>query len=218
MKPTKINIALVDDHALFRSGIAALLAEFDDIEIVFEAANGIDLQQKIVAHNGIDVVMMDINMPQMDGYAATAWLKQNHPTVLVLALSMFDDEAAIIGMLRAGANGYVLKESQITELHRAIVQLAEKGFYTNDILSGNMIKSFHQQDKNSIDSLKLTDKEILFLQLCASELTYKEMANSLDIAVRSVDNYSRALFEKTGAKSRVGLVLWAIKNGIVKPD
>lgn len=218
MKPTKINIALVDDHALFRSGIAALLAEFDDIEIVFEAANGIDLQHKIVAHPSIDVVMMDINMPQMDGYAATAWLKQNHPNILVLALSMFDDEAAIIGMLRAGANGYVLKESQIAELHRAIVHLADKGFYTNDILSGNMIKSFHQQDKNSIDSLKLTDKEILFLQLCASELTYKEMANSLDIAVRSVDNYSRALFEKTGAKSRVGLVLWAIKNGIVKPD
>jgi DNA-binding NarL/FixJ family response regulator len=212
----KIKIALVDDHTLFRSGIASLLAEFEDITVVFQAANGLDLQTKISNHNTVDVVMMDINMPHMDGYAATVWLKKNHPHILVLALSMFDDDNSIIGMLKAGANGYILKESHVAELHNAILQLVDKGFYTNDIVSGNMIRSFHQQEKNSPNHIKLSEKEILFLQLCASELTYKEMAETLNIAVRSVDNYSRSLFEKTATKSRVGLVLWALKNNIIQ--
>ncbi|MFY9465660.1 MAG: response regulator transcription factor [Sediminibacterium sp.] len=215
--PNMIRVAIADDHALFRSGIASLLSEFNDISIVFEAANGIDLQKKIALHPEVDVILMDINMPLMDGYAATEWLKHNHPATLVLALSMYDDEQAIIKMLKAGASGYILKEAQVAELHHAILQLMEKGFYTSDIVSGNMIRSFQQKEHNIKQELKLTDKEILFLELCASELTYKEMADQLGIAVRSVDNYSRNLFEKTGTKSRVGLVLWAMRNDLIKP-
>lgn len=212
-----IRVAMADDHALFRSGIASLLSEFNDISILFEAANGVDLQKKLGLHPEVDVILMDINMPQMDGYAATEWLKKNHPAILVLALSMYDDEQAIIKMLKAGASGYILKEAQVAELHHAILQLMEKGFYTNDIVSGNMIRSLQQKEHNIKQELKLTDKEILFLELCASELTYKEMADQLGIAVRSVDNYSRNLFEKTGTKSRVGLVLWAMRNDLIKP-
>ncbi len=208
---------MIDDHAMFRSGIASLLTEYNDINIVFQANNGLDMQSKIVQAKDTQVVLMDINMPHMDGYTATAWLKQNYPHIHVLALSMYDDEQAIIKMLKAGANGYILKEAEISELHRAVLQLVEKGFYTNDLVSGNMFRSFHLTEKNGPDEFKLNEKEILFLQLCASELTYKEMADQLDIAVRSVDNYSRNLFEKTGCKSRVGLVLWALKNKIIDP-
>lgn len=213
----RIRVAMADDHALFRSGIASLLAEFNDIEIVFEAANGMDLQKKLLLNPEVDVVLMDINMPLMDGYATTEWLKQNHPAILVLALSMYDEEQAIIKMLKAGACGYILKEAQVTELHQAILQLMEKGFYTNDMVSGNMIQSLQQKEVDVKQALKLSDKEIRFLELCASELTYKEMANELGIAVRSVDNYSRGLFEKTGTKSRVGLVLWAMRNHLIDP-
>ncbi|MDD2792727.1 MAG: response regulator transcription factor, partial [Sediminibacterium sp.] len=206
-----------DDHALFRSGIASLLSEFNDIEIVFEAANGVDLQKKLEQHSDVDVILMDINMPLMDGYAATEWLKQKYPAILVLALSMYDEEQAIIKMLKAGASGYILKEAQVAELHQAIFELMEKGFYTNDMISGNMMRSLQQKEVDLKQTLKLSDKEILFLELCASELTYKEMADQLGIAVRSVDNYSRSLFEKTGARSRVGLVLWAIRNHLIDP-
>ncbi|MDP1842061.1 MAG: response regulator transcription factor [Sediminibacterium sp.] len=216
MNNPTIQIAMVDDHAMFRSGIASLLTEYNDIEIVFQANNGVDMQNKIALSSNIQAILMDINMPHMDGYAATAWLNLHYPHIQVLALSMYDEEVAIIKMLKAGAHGYILKEAEIGELHKAILQIVEKGFYTNDIVTGNMIKNFHQKDISPSHSLQLSDKEILFLQLCASELTYKEMADQLDIAVRSVDNYSRNLFEKTGCKSRVGLVLWGLKNNIIK--
>lgn len=215
--PNIIRVAMADDHALFRSCIASLLSEFNDIEIVFEAANGVDLQKKLELNSGVDVILMDINMPLMDGYAATEWLKQKHPAILVLALSMYDEEQAIIKMLKAGASGYILKEAQVAELHQAILELMEKGFYTNDMVSGNMIRSLQQKEVDLKQALKLSEKEILFLELCASELTYKEMADQLGIAVRSVDNYSRSLFEKTGTRSRVGLVLWAIRNHLIDP-
>jgi DNA-binding NarL/FixJ family response regulator len=208
------NIAMVDDHKMFRTGIASLLKEYADINILFEANNGIELQNKIAQYPDTQVILMDINMPHMNGYMTTTWLKNNYPHIHVLALSMYDDEQAIIKMLKAGANGYILKEAEISELHKAIIQLVEKGFYTNDLVSGNMIRSI-QKDTIATGGVKLTEKEILFLQLCASELTYKEMADQLNIAVRSVDNYSRSLFEKTGAKSRVGLVLWALKNNLL---
>jgi len=212
---SKIDIAIVDDHSLFRSGIAALLSEFEDINIVFQAKNGADFQQKITQYPSVEVVLMDINMPVLNGYETTKWIKEKYPAIQVLALSMNEDDQSIIKMLKAGASGYILKESQVSELRTAIIQLVEKGFYTNDIVSGNMIRSFHQKNEGMNEQLKLTPKEILFLQLCASELTYKEMADQMEIAVRSVDNYSRNLFEKTGTKSRIGLVLWALKNNLI---
>ncbi len=214
---TTINIAIVDDHSLFRSGIASLLSEYEDINIIFQAKNGVDFQQKIAQSPNVEVVLMDINMPILNGYETTKWIKENYPIIQVLALSMNEDDQSIIKMLKAGASGYILKESQITELRTAIIQLVEKGFYTNDIVTGNMIRSFHQKNEGINEQLKLTQKEILFLQLCASELTYKEMADQMEIAIRSVDNYSRNLFEKTGSKSRIGLVLWALKNNLISP-
>ncbi|MDI9364325.1 MAG: response regulator transcription factor [Flavobacterium sp.] len=213
-----INIALVDDHALFRSGIANLLQEFSDIKLVFEAENGKDLQNKLPLHAAINVILMDITMPSMDGYAATAWVKEQYPSVHVIALSMFDDEAAIIKMLKAGAGGYILKESSIIEVHKAITEIMKRGFYNNDLLSGKLINSIQKKTEpaDSKNLFPLTLKETEFLIHCASELTYKEIADEMGIAVRSVDNYRQTLFEKLNIKSRVGLALEAIKRGLVK--
>jgi DNA-binding NarL/FixJ family response regulator len=214
--PAIIQVAIVDDHGLFRNGMIALLKEYDDIAFVVEAANGEELIKRMDAKNLPDVILMDINMPKMDGLATTIWLQKNYPQVLILTLSMFDDEQSVIKMLRAGASGYILKESEVSEVHKAIRSIVEKGFYTNDMVSGRMIKSFHQQDDTNDIKANLTQKEMQFLQLCATEMTYKEMADKLDVAVRSVDNYSRSLFEKTNTKSRVGLVMWAIRNKIIE--
>jgi DNA-binding NarL/FixJ family response regulator len=212
----KIRIALVDDHALFRKGIGTLLSEFDDIEVVFDAPNGKELQSLLKVHHDIDVILMDITMPIMDGYAASAWVKQNYPLVHVLALSMFDEDIAVIGMLKSGAGGYVLKESSPAELYRAISEIKEKGIYLNEMVSGKMLKNFQAQDTDTGNSVHLTERETEFIRYCASELTYKEIADKMKIAPRSVENYRENLFEKLQMKSRVGLVLFAIKNGIVK--
>jgi DNA-binding NarL/FixJ family response regulator len=211
----KTRIALIDDHALFRKGIANLLSEFNDIEVVFDAANGKELQTILPRHSDIDVILMDITMPLMDGYAATAWLKKSYPLIQVLALSMFDEDEAVIGMLRAGAGGYILKESSPAELYRAIGEIKEKGIYINELVSGKMLRNVQSQDITAKDIVHLTERETEFIKLCVSELTYKEIADRMNIAPRSVENYRENLFEKLQTKSRVGLVLFAIKNGIV---
>jgi DNA-binding NarL/FixJ family response regulator len=212
----KIRIALADDHALFRKGIANLLLEFDDIEVVFDVSNGKDLQQAMMRYSDIHVVLMDITMPLMDGYASTTWLKQNYPLVNVLALSMFDEDIAVIGMLKAGAGGYVIKESSPHELYNAISEIKEKGFYINEMVSGKMLKNVQTPENAGSNGVLLTEREKEFIEFCVSELTYKEIADRMKIAPRSVENYRENLFTKLQTKSRVGLVLFAIKNGIVK--
>jgi len=212
MPTESLNIAIVDDHTLFRSGLASLLSEFEEIKIVFEAKNGIELQDKIMSFPQLQLILMDINMPIMDGYTSTKWVKENHPQVQVLALSMFEDEKAVIGMLKAGASGYLLKESRPSDLLIAIKTTVEKGFYINDLVSGRLLASLQQHDIKPM----ITAKELIFLQYCCTELTYKEIAALMFVSPRTVDNYREALFVKLNIKSRTGLVVYGIKNGLIK--
>jgi len=212
MENTKIHIAIVDDHTLFRNGVAALMAEFDELEVVFEAENGQQLQQALAKHTRPDVILMDINMPVMDGYASTKWVKQNYPKIRVLALSMFEDDKAVIQMIKCGAGGYVLKESRPRELLEAIKAIHEKGVYINEMVSGKLLRSVTDKE----DLPDISKKELEFLRLCCSELTYKEIADQMFVSPRTVDNYREALFLKLNLKSRSGLVLYAIQNGIFK--
>ncbi|MBN8836257.1 MAG: response regulator transcription factor [Sphingobacteriia bacterium] len=216
MKPKTARIALVDDHTLFRNGLSSLLSEFTDIEVAFEACGGKELQNKIETDPEIDVILMDINMPVMDGFEATLWMTQHYPLVKIIALSMYDEDTTIIKMLRAGACGYVLKESTPSELHKAIFSVLEKGYYSNDLVSASVIKSIHSSNNNGAGQLVFSDKELIFMQHCASELTYKEIAHEMGVAVRTVDNYREALFSRLDIKSRVGLVLWGLKRGYIK--
>jgi len=211
MENEKIDIAIVDDHTLFRSGLASLLSEFATINVVFEATNGIDLQEKLNANSNVQLILMDINMPIMDGYATTKWIKEKYPQIHILALSMFEDEKAIIGMLKAGAGGYLLKESKPSELLTAIKTTIEKGFYINDLVSGRLLVSLKQENSKPIFS----EKELTFLQFCSTELTYKEIASEMNISPRTVDNYRESLFAKLNIKSRTGLVVYGIKNNLI---
>lgn len=210
MEPEKISIAIVDDHTLFRKGVTALMNEFDELEIVFEANNGQHLQQ-LIANNPLpNVVLMDINMPVMDGYETTAWLKVRYPSIKVLALSMFEDDEAVIKMIKYGACGYVLKESKPREVLEAIKAIYTKGFYINELVSGKLIRSV----ANTESKPQLTKNELEFLKLCCSELTYKEIADKMFISPRTVDNYRESLFQKLNLKSRTGLVLYAIQHEV----
>lgn len=212
MEIEKILIAIVDDHTLFRNGVAGLMSEFDELQVVFEAGNGKLMQETLPNHPIPDVILMDINMPVMDGYESTSWLKQNYPQVRVLALSMFEDDQAVIKMIKSGACGYVLKESKPRELLEAIKTIYSKGVYINEMVSGKLIRSISDNDS----APDFSKKELEFLKLCCSELTYKEIADKMYLSPRTVDNYREALFLKLNLKSRTGLVLYAIQNQIHK--
>jgi DNA-binding NarL/FixJ family response regulator len=212
MEKDKIHIAIVDDHTLFRSGVAALMSEFEELKVVFEAENGEQMQQMLVSHPLPQVILMDINMPVMNGYDATKWVKDTYPGIKVLALSMFEDDTAVIRMIRSGACGYVLKESKPGDLLEAIKTIAEKGVYINEMVSGKLIRSV----SDSQDAPVFTIKEREFLKLSCSELTYKEIADQMFVSPRTVDNYRESLFQKLSLKSRTGLVLYAIQNDIFK--
>ncbi|MCO5950027.1 response regulator transcription factor [Mucilaginibacter flavidus] len=211
MQTDKILIAIVDDHTLFRDGVAVLMAEFDELQVVFEAENGEQMQHMLARHPLPQVILMDINMPVMDGYLATKWVKDNHPQIKVLALSMFEEDKAVIRMIKSGAGGYVLKESKPRELLHAIKTINEKGVYINEMVSGKLVRKVADDDGPDFSR-----KEFEFLRLCCSELTYKEIADLMFVSPRTVDNYRESLFQKLNLKTRTGLVLYAIQNEIFK--
>jgi len=211
----KISIAIVDDHTLFRSGVSTLISEFEEINVLFEASNGKDLQQKLSADNLPDIILMDITMPGMDGYEATKWVTTLYPKICVLALSMFDDERSIINMLKAGACGYLLKESNASDLLEAIKITKEKGLFINENVSGRMLVSLRHDSKAGAADVKPTPREMEFLQYCSTELTYKEIADKMHISPRTIDSYRESLFSKLNIKSRTGLVVYGIKNSLI---
>lgn len=211
------SIVLVDDHSLLRMGLASMV-ESQGYTVLFEADNGKEFLEKLDKNNLPHIVLMDINMPEMDGFETTQWLKQNHPEVQVLALSMYDNETSIIRMLKCGAKGYILKDSEPAELKMAIEDILTKGFYYSDLVSGKLIHAINKLDDET-DNLKnlvpLNDRETTFLKYTCTELTYKEIADKMFVSPRTIDGYRDALFEKLKLKTRVGLVMYAIKNGIV---
>lgn len=210
-----ISIVLVDDHVVLRNGLAAIISNLGHT-VLFECSNGKDLEQKWRSEQLPDVVLMDINMPQMDGFEATTWLRQNYPLVRVLALSMYDDESAIIRMIRYGAKGYVLKEAEPQELNQAIRSVYEHGFYYSDLVTGKLVRAIQDSGEGSLHDFN--DRELTFLKLACTEMTYKEIAWHMHLSPRTIDGYRDALFNKLELKSRVGLVLYAIKNHIVQVD
>ncbi len=211
------SIVLTDDHVLLRNGLAGLLKSLGH-SVLFEADNGRDLVKKLLPTNLPDIVMLDINMPEMDGYETASWLRQHYPDVKILALSMYDNENAIIKMLKCGAKGYLLKDSDPSVLKTALNDLEQKGFYYSDLVSGKLIHAINRADVPGSDSNllnNLNEREIDFLKYCCSELTYKEIADKMFVSPRTIDGYRDALFEKLKSKTRVGLVIFAIKNGLV---
>lgn len=206
------QIALVDDHSLFRSGIAALIHDLGGYRIMFEAANGQELMRKISPKFKPDIVLLDINMPQMDGIATAKWLRTTFPDVHIIVLSMFEDAEKVLAMVRIGVKGYLLKDSEPHEFEQALICVSQNEVYFPQFVTRHLISNFNKP----VDTVKLNNREIEFLKLSGTELTYKEIADQMCISVRTVDGYRDQLFEKLQIKSRVGLVLYAIKNKLIE--
>jgi len=207
-----IKIAIVDDHHLFRSGIINIIKNLNPkFDLFLEAQNGNELIQKFETESLPNLVFMDLNMPGMNGVELAKWLQKNHPQIPVLVLSMLDDEATMIKMLRLGVKGYLSKNIEPEELGEAIDSVLQKGHYYTDHITSKLLL----QLANPYNSVQLNDKESHFLQLACSELTYKEIADMMCLSFKTIDGYRNAVFEKMNVKSRVGMVLYAMKLGLV---
>lgn len=210
--PTETTIALVDDHRLFRSGIVSLIGNFKGYHILFEAGSGEELIRKISPKNKPDIILLDINMPGMDGISTAQWLRDNHPDVCIIVLSMFEDAEKVLAMVKIGVKGYLLKDAEPQEFERALKKVAQGEVYYPDFVTRHLINNFNDQSTE----IKLNSRELEFLRLAGTELTYKEIADQMCISARTVDGYRDQLFEKLNIKSRVGLVLYAIKNNLIQ--
>lgn len=210
----KIQVAVVDDHTLLRTALAKLIDSFDNYAVYFEAENG-EALKKIISKKMIpEIVLLDVNMPGMNGFETAEWLYKNYPQVKVLGLSMLSDEHTIIKMLKSGAKGYIMKSADPDELLLALDSLMKKNFYLSEYISGKIIGGLNRNMEVPEDPVGLTEKEKEFLKLVCSDLSYKEIAEKMFISQRRVDDHRDALFEKLKLRSRIGLVLYAIKNGI----
>jgi two-component system, NarL family, invasion response regulator UvrY len=219
MQPAALKLGLVDDHKLFRKGLIGLIeVAYSNVTILFEADNGLDLQKKIDKSNLPDIVLMDVNMPGMDGFASVQWLRENFQSVKVLIISMIEKEETIVKMLKLGVSGYLCKDVEPNELRAALETIRDKGVYYTDFITGKLVHSLQSQghEKQKPSGLELmNEQERLFLQLACSEMTYQEIAGKMFLSPKTIDGYRNSLFEKLNVKSRVGLVMYAIRNRIV---
>jgi two-component system invasion response regulator UvrY len=215
-----IKVAVIDDHKLFRDGLVEIISGFSGYTIVLEADHGSDFIGQLTDTNIPDIVLLDINMKVMDGFETARWLKDNHPAIKLLVLSMYENESAVIRMLRYGAKGYVLKDIRKRELQEALASLVTKGYYYTEMITGKLI---HELNSRSLanagnaqrDLSLLNDREMEFLKLICTEMSYKEIATAMCLSVHTVEGYRDALFAKLEIRSRIGLVLFAIRNKIV---
>src|ERR1700761_1659990 len=206
-----VQIALVDDHRLFRSGIASLINKFPQYKILFEAGDGEDLTRKLTPKVKPHIVLLDINMPKKDGIATAQWIRTNYPDINIIVLSMFEDAEKVLQMVKIGVKGYLLKDAEPQEFEQALSSVSQGEVYFPDFVTKHLINNF----KHQTEQVKLNARELEFLKLAGTELTYKEIADRMCISVRTVDDYRDRLFEKLQTKSRVGLVLYAIKNKLI---
>ena len=211
------KIILADDHVLLRDALAALIDSFEECRIIAVASNGKELVKQIESGQLPHIVVLDLNMPEMDGYETAQWLQDKHPGIKILILTMYDSEIALIRLLQVGVRGFLKKDIHPFELKAALLSVAADGYYYAHNTTGKLASLFqkNQHNKSSIEKAMLTQLDIDFLRMASTDMTYKEIAQAMNITPRAIDGYRDSLFEKLDVKSRVGLAIYAVKNGIV---
>lgn len=212
----KIKVIVADDHVLMRNALSRLVGTLEGYEVLAEADNGRDLKNKIQQHLVPDIVLLDVNMPEMDGFQTTDWLHKNYPHIRVLVLSMLSDERTIIKMFRLGAKGYLLKNTDPEELKKALDAIVAKNVYLSEYVSGKLVSGLNKYAELDEKPVFLNEREKEFLRWACSELSYKDIAEKMNLSPRTVDDYRQTLFTKLKVHSRVGLVLYAIRNALVE--
>ncbi len=220
MKPSEtqpIKVIIADDHALFRAGVKTSLAGRKDIQMVAEADNGMQLLNNL-KHVKPDVVLLDIQMPIMDGLTTLPEIKNLYPEIKVIMLSMYNDHSMITRTMELGANSYLTKESDPEIIYQAIKTCYEEEYFFNDLTNKAMLTGLRMRKdaEPEQEAVHLSDKEITMLKLMCEEKSTKEIADVVDLSPRTVEAMRDKLKSKTGAKSMAGLVMYAVKAGIVE--
>lgn len=208
------SVVVVDDHNLLSEAIGNLVNDFDHFNLLYTCKNGQDLLEKLKFPDKIpNIVLMDINMPILNGIETTKILTEKYPDINVLALSIEENENTILKMLRAGAKGYLMKDTKKEILEEALNQVIDKGYYHTNTISKLLIGSLTKDET----AVQLKEREVEFIKHACTEMTYKEIAGKMFLSPKTIEGYRDSIYEKLNLKNRIGLVLYAIRNGLFEP-
>jgi two-component system, NarL family, invasion response regulator UvrY len=211
-----VKIAMVDDHVLLRDALAVVINGFENCKVILLANNGRDLLQQMQQDFLPNLVILDLNMPEMDGYETAKYLRINYPEIYVLVLTMYDSEISLLRMLQAGARGFLKKDIHPSELKSAIQSVIGTGYFYSNHSAGKLANMYMKDvSGNPAERFGMSENELWFLKLASTDMTYKEISMVMKISPRTVDNYRDSLFVKLNVKSRVGLAIYAIKSGVI---
>ncbi|MGZ5220332.1 MAG: response regulator transcription factor, partial [Chitinophagaceae bacterium] len=209
------TIVIADDHLLIAKALSSIIEQFRNFETLYEVENGAKLVEKFNSEKNIpDIVLLDISMPVMDGFETAEWLRQNHPAVLVMTLTMQADDSSLMKMIRKGAHGYLHKNVHPLELEKALNSLVEKKFYYPDWATSRLLHNLSSYEQGTPGEVQLSAREKEFLRYVCTEMTYKEIGEKMFCSPRTVESYRDTLFEKLGVKTKVALALFAVKVGL----
>jgi two-component system, NarL family, invasion response regulator UvrY len=224
---TKIKLAVVDDHTLFRQGLLKILQQPEKIKngctVLFDVPGSDAMKEKIERKNLPDIVLMDIDMDEGDGFEGVNWLKQYYPEVKVLVVSMINKEDAMLRMLRMGVRGYLTKDIEAEDIYEAVDVISKGGYYYTDYITGHLLE-VHQHDGQPLNTFlkpgsataQLTETERTFLKWVCTDFTYAKIAEEMNLSFKTIDDYREKLFKKLQVKTRVTLALYAVKHGLVQ--
>lgn len=210
------RVIIVDDHVLFARSLASLINTFEEYEVVETFSNGAELVDKL--SSGMEdpsLILLDVKMPIMDGIATIRWLKKYRPFAKVLALSMEDDEQTILSMLRNGAKGYLLKDTQPQVLKQALDTVLSQGYFHTELVAHVLMNSLQSDEPQPEIDLDLKENELKFIRLACEEKSYKEIAEEMSLSPKTIDGYRQHLFTRFNVKNRVGLMIFALKNNLI---
>jgi len=207
------NLILADDHILLRDALINLINDFEEFNVIARAENGRGLIREIEKGYRADIVLTDLNMPVMDGYETIKWLRQNHPGIKIMVLTMYDTQIPLIRLLEAGVHGILKKDIHPEELKKALLAVATGEYYYSNHTIFRIASLFH--DKKILERSLLNETEIDFLRLACTDMTYAQIAKAMQLTPRHIDSYRDSLFAKLQVRNRVGMAIYAIKNGIV---
>jgi two-component system, NarL family, invasion response regulator UvrY len=214
----KTTVAIVDDHRLLAKALADIVSRFDDYTVAFCATNGWDLLRKLGTYPAPDLVLLDVNMPVMNGPATATALRDRYPGIRVLALSMLDDAQTVVAMMQQGARGYLLKGCHPTDLRQALDNVRDCGMHASPFLTNHLLSQLNHPATTTPPASHvpdhLNDRQRRFVQLACSELTYAEIADQMCVSPRTVDGYRETVFDKLQVRTRVGLVMEAMRLGL----
>ena len=204
------SIIIVDDHLLFAKSLKIMVDSFKGYSVIEIFSNGQELVNYFEKEGETpDIILLDIKMPVLNGLETMSWIKKKKPKQKVVALSMEDDEATVLAMIRLGVKGYLLKDIDPDEFHYALEALMKEGYYHSDL----QIRTLLNEKEGSVDGLNKMETE--FIQLACTELTYREIAERMGRSYKTIDGYRENLFRKLSVRSRTGLAMYAIKHNLV---